>query len=273
MANLKNVKINSNTVIDVEGNLFLTEQSSLKDKDSSSIINYNGYWIKPSIVHPDNSLSIDILSQQNSSLDIKNSAEGSASLKVNGVEIVNTNSIVNALTIEDKFLRNDSSDITTGELTAQGGLVTGSSSNKIWVVKKICDGILSSYTGVTFGNKGEYLQFTSSTPILYIPIDGNPGSVITRIRCRFFTAEPDLDILAYSIRKQKEDELSSSIGYEGSLEWRELSTDNEETIDIYDIQDFTIQANYKYWFEIKAQSVITSVKFYSIAYEMSVRKY
>jgi len=119
MANLKNVKINSNTVIDVEGNLFLTGQSSLKDKDGSNIINYNGYWTRPSIVHPGNSLDIDISSPQNSSLDIKNSDEGSASLKVNGVEIVNTNSIVNASTIEDKFLRNDQDDETTGALTAQ----------------------------------------------------------------------------------------------------------------------------------------------------------
>ena len=359
MANLKNVKINSNTVIDVDGNLHLIGQSSLKDKDGSSIINYNGYWVKPSIVHPGNSLDIDISSPQNSSLDIKNSAEGSASLKINGVEIINTNSIVNASTIEDKFLRNDqddnttgtltaqkfitiplsteyqnsmilfhesefriesdlneqaflnivnsqagaglkvnnteiinpetskviadaiedkflrndSSDITIGELTAEGGLVSGSSYNKIWVIKKICDGIISSYAGATIGSKGEYLQLTSTTPVLYIPINEHPGSIITRIRCRYYTAASGVDTLAYSVRKQREDITGSSVGYEGSQEWKQLTSNNIEVVDTYDIQDFTIQANYKYWFEIKAQSVSNSIKIYSIAYEMSVRKY
>lgn len=359
MANLKDVKIDGKTTIDTNANIIINEQGSLKDKNNQSILNSDGHWMKSSLTYEGDSLSLDIVSEQNSALDIKNTGQGNSGLKVNGVEIVDTNSIVkasviedkflrndqdglttgsltaekfipapgtteyqdskivfsgnefmiessyteqcyfnifgdgegiglkvndnevispltskvNADAIEDKFLRNDSSDVTTGELTAQCGLVAGSFSNKIWVVKKVCDGILSSYTGATIGSKGEYLQITSTVPVLYIPINVNPGSIITRIQCRFYTNQYSADTLAYSIRRQREDVTGSSVEYLGSQEWRSLTTNGFEAVDMYDIQDFTIQANYKYWFEIKASSVSNSVKIYSIAYEMSVRKY
>jgi len=359
MANLKDVKIDGKTTIDTNANIKINEQCSLKDKNNQDILNSDGHWMKSSLTYQGDSLSVDVVSAQNSALDIKNTGQGNAGLKVNGVEIVDTNSIVKASIIEDKFLRNDQndsttgsltaqkfipspgiteyrdskitfngsefaiesnyidpsyihilgsempvglmvndveivsaeslkvnadaiedrflrndlSDVTMGELTAQGGLVAGSSSNKIWVVKKVCDGILSDYTGATIGDKGEFLQFTSALPVLYIPIDANPGSIITRIRCRFYAFENGIDILAYSIRRQREDDTLCSSEYLGDQEWRNLTTQDAECMDIYDIQDFTIQANYKYWFEIKAPSVSNSVKIYSIAYEMSVRKY
>ncbi len=129
MANLKDVKVNDITVIDEDTNIKINENSCLNDKNDSGIIDSEGKWLKSSIIRQGNDLSIDISSSQNTSLDIKNSGDGSASLKVNGGEIVNSDGIVNASVIEDKFLRNDQDDETTGRLTVDG--VTSKSTNRI----------------------------------------------------------------------------------------------------------------------------------------------
>lgn len=68
------------------------------------------------------SIFLDMVSDGgHTTFDIKNTGTQNAILSVNSTEIVGQDSEVNASVIEDKFLRNDGNDTTSGKITAEGG--------------------------------------------------------------------------------------------------------------------------------------------------------
>lgn len=91
---------------------------------------------------------------------------GAHSLTVNSVEIVGSDGEVNAAAVEDKFLRNDGNDETTGKLTVGGLTITDAK-----------DVELDTTTGSKIGTSAsQKLAFYDTTPIVQ-PASGDQASV------------------------------------------------------------------------------------------------
>lgn len=148
-------------------------------------------------------------------------------------------------------------------------LAVGNSTYKRWQTKGPSSGLLSSYSTVSV--TGSNITFnTGCSTHLYIPIDPLPGTTVTRIRIHGYSIYVD-QILKYNIYKKLESSTGGSDIQIGTTQ--QNSAGNAEFVATYDVTDFTIDEGYKYWFDIWVTNPLGIVRFYSIAYEMSTRKY